>query len=172
MFCIFSACWLFRQQAASAAQKWPFMAPRWPQNGPKIGLKSSQDGPGSRSGPVFCPSWPVLGLVGLFSAPRGAQDSPKMVPKNPHMARNCSQNKAKWHPKWPPKGRCLQKSPAGRLPAAQQRLPAKLAGNLPVETACNNFLGGGRTLREAVTIRISIRIIRPPSTKEIGKRRL
>ena len=52
------------------------------------------------------------------------------------------------------------------------RLPAKLAAELPVGTACNNFLDGGRTLREAVTTTIIIIIIRPPSTKEIGKRRL
>ena len=70
----------------------------------------------------------------------------------------------------------MQKSLATRLPAIQERLPAKLVADLPAGTACNNFLDGGRTLREAVTIIIIIIIImmmmmmiimliRPPSTK-------
>ena len=152
IFCLSAFSATNRVGCPKMAVHGPKMAPKWPQDGPKIGPKSPQDGPGSLSGPIFCPSWPVLGLVGPFSAPRGAQDSPKMVPKRPQMARNGSQNKPKWHPKWPPKGRCLQKSPADRLPAIQERLPAKLAAELPVETACNNFLDGGRSLREAARI--------------------
>ena len=69
----------------------------------------------------------------------------------------------------PQKGTCFQKPLALRLPTSQEKLPAKLAVDLPAGTACNNFLDGGRTLREAVTI-IMI-IIRPPSPEEIGKRR-
>ena len=170
MFLTFSACQLFLQQIVSAAQKWPHMAPRWPQSGPKMAPGSPPKGPqtpligpswpqerpktlpGRRSGPIFCPIWAVLGDVGPFSFPRGPKTAPKWPPRGPKWPKTAPENSPSGPPDGPPKGRCLQKSPAGKLPAAQQRLPAKLAGKLPVETACNNFLDGGRTLREAVTI--------------------
>ena len=165
-FSTFSAYRLFLQETVPAAQIWPHMAPRWPQNGPKTAPRSPQDGPqtplsgpswpqerpktlpGRRSEPIFCPIWAFLGDAGPFSVPRGPKTAPKWPPRGPKWPETVPQ----MHPNGPPKDRCLQKSPAEKLPTAQERLPAKLAAELPVGTASNNFLDGGRTLREAVTI--------------------
>ena len=139
----------------------------WPQDGPKIAPKRAPDPPDrpklAPRAPQdaarealrthFLPSLGCLGGCWAFFFPKRGQDSPKMAPKRPQkdpkMDPNGPQN-------GPQKARCLQKSLATRLPAIQERLPAKLVADLPAGTACNNFLDGGRTLREAVTIIMKI----------------